>query len=95
MKSTSTALRWLLAVRGVAAGIDATYANNPAGTTYMATLQASSSIQGYITAGTGEQNITEFDINFTNLPSEGGPFCTLIQKRWERKADLAQCTIST
>ncbi len=81
MKSTSTMLRWLavlLAARSQAAGFDATYSNNPAGSSYIAELQTNSSIQGNIVVGTAQQNGTQFEINFSNLPAEGGPFCRLI-----------------
>jgi hypothetical protein len=81
MKPTSTTLRWLailLAARSQAAGFDATYANNPAGTSYIAELQAISSIQGNIVVGSSQLNGTQFEVNFSNLPAEGGPFCMLI-----------------
>jgi hypothetical protein len=83
MKSISTTLRCLsasaailFAARCQAVGFDATYTNNPPGTSYIASLPANSSIQGSIIAGTAQQNGTQFEVNFSNLPSQGGPFRT-------------------
>jgi hypothetical protein len=81
MKSTSTALRWLIAARGVAAGIDATYTNNLAGASYAAVLEpnATAPLIGSINTANDLANGTLFNIQFSNLPATGGPFCTRTQ----------------
>lgn len=76
MKSISTTLRCavLFAARCQAIGFDATYTNNPVGTSYIAELPTNMSIQGTIITGMAQQNGTQFEVNFANLPSQGGPF---------------------
>lgn len=48
--------------------------NNPMGAAYYAALPSSSGIEGSILASTDECKVVNFEVNFANLPSEGGPF---------------------
>jgi len=49
--------------------------NNPNGVAYYAALPSGAGIEGSILASTDGGLGTNFDVNFANLPTEGGPFC--------------------
>lgn len=48
--------------------------NNPVGAAYYAALPPSAPIEGSILVSTDEGQGANFEVNFANLPSAGGPF---------------------
>jgi hypothetical protein len=50
------------------------YINDPPGSAYIAAFPPGHPVQGGIIATSAEGAGTQFTVDFTNLPAEGGPF---------------------